>query len=122
MLALVGAGEPIQIEAGQRAIAAVPATAPAPWWREAGTVCEAVMAFGEGRHGHCAQQLLPLLPVAHGFGGSQAQRSLIYLTAMEAARRAGDAALWEALQSEAAARTAAAVPERPYRGIELKAA
>ena len=89
MLALVGAGEPAPIETGRRAIAAVPDTAPAPWWREAGTVCEAVMAFGEGRYGRCAQLLTPLLPAAHAFGGSRAQRSLIYLTAMESARRAG---------------------------------
>lgn len=122
MLALVGAGDPAQIEAGQRAVAAVPATAPAPWWREAGTLGEAVTAFGAGRYGHCAQLLLPLLPFTSGFGGSQAQRSLIYLTAMEAARRAGDAALWQALCSEGAARLGPGVAARPRRELELKAA
>ena len=55
---------------------------------------------------HCADLLLPLLGDTHGFGGSQAQRSLIHLTATEAARRAGDTLLWEALRSESAARKA----------------
>jgi tetratricopeptide (TPR) repeat protein len=122
MLALVGGGEPAQIEVGQRAMAAVPATATAPWWREAGTLCEAVMAFGAGRYAHCAQLLLPLLPAMNGFGGSQAQRSLIHLTAMEAARRGGDAALWEALRSEGAARQAPAIPARARRELELRVA
>jgi hypothetical protein len=80
------------------------------------------MAFGAGRYAHCAQLLLPLLPAANGFGGSQAQRSLIYLTAMEAARRAGDAALWEALRSEGAARQAPAIPARARRELELRVA
>ncbi|MDM0019834.1 tetratricopeptide repeat protein [Variovorax saccharolyticus] len=109
MLALVGAQEHEAAQAGRRAMAAVPAAAPGPWWAEAGTVCEAVMAFGEGRHAHCAELLLPLLPDAQGYGGSQAQRSLLHLTAMEAARRAGDAALWRGLDSEGSAR-------RPARG------
>ncbi|MBT2324898.1 tetratricopeptide repeat protein [Variovorax paradoxus] len=113
MLALVGAGEPASIETGRRAMAAVPDSAPAPWWKQAQTLCDAVMAFGEGRYGHCAQLLLPLLPVAHGFGGSQAQRSLIFLTATEAARRAGDEALWQALTGEARARVTAAAGHRP---------
>lgn len=85
-------------------MSAVPVTAPLPWWNEAGALCEAVMAFGDGAYARCAQLLLPLLPITHGFGGSQAQRSLIFLTAIEAARRAGDTALWKALASEGAAR------------------
>ncbi|RZL89252.1 MAG: tetratricopeptide repeat protein [Variovorax sp.] len=122
MLALVGAGERVEADAGQQAMAARPADAATPWWSEAATLCEAVMAFGEGRHAHCAQLLLPLLPATHGFGGSQAQRSLIYLTATEAARRAGDTALWRALQSEQAARKAAAWPRGARESVELKAA
>jgi len=88
MLAFVGAGEAAQIEAGRRAMAAVPPTAPAPWWNEADTLCEAIVAFGEARYRDCARLLAPLLPAGHGFGGSHAQRSLISLTATEAARRA----------------------------------
>jgi len=110
ILALVGAREADAAQAGRRAMAAVPSDAPGPWWSGAGTVCEAVMAFGEGRHARCAELLLPLLPDAQGYGGSQAQRSLLRLTAMEAARRAGDAALWCALGSEASAR-------RPAKGL-----
>ncbi|WP_077003035.1 tetratricopeptide repeat protein [Variovorax sp. KK3] len=104
MLALVGAGEASRIAQASAAIEAVPTGAPLPWWNEAGTLCDAVTAFGSGAYARCAQLLLPLLPIAHGFGGSQAQRSLIFLTAMEAARRAGDSALYDALASEAAMR------------------
>jgi hypothetical protein len=100
----VGAGETAHIEAARREIAAVPAAAPAPWWHEAEPLGEAMIDFGAGRYAACAQRLLPLLPVAYGFGGSQAQRSLLFLTATEAARRAGDTALWEALSSELRAR------------------
>jgi hypothetical protein len=104
MLAFVGAGEPSRIQEGRLAVAATPRTAPGPWWSEAGTVCEAMAAFGQGRHADCARLLSPLLRATQGFGGSQAQRSLIYLTAMEAARRDGDDALWQALRAEGLAR------------------
>jgi hypothetical protein len=116
LLAFVGAGKASRIAQGRAAIEAVAHDAPLPWWNEAGALCEAVTAFGRGDYARCAQLLLPLLPIAHGFGGSQAQRSLIFLTAMEAARRAGDSALHEALASEVAMRkpawTAADVDRR----------
>ena len=108
LLADVGSRDAARIQATRSAIEAVPAGAPAPWWSEAPAACEAMQAFGEGRYRDCARQLLPLLHVTHGFGGSQAQRSILALTATEAARRAGDAALYEALRSEAAARTGGA--------------
>ncbi|OUL99443.1 tetratricopeptide repeat protein [Variovorax sp. JS1663] len=104
MLAFVGAGDTARTARGRAGMGAVPAVAPLPWWSEAGALCEAVTAFGAGAYARCAELLLPLLPVTHGFGGSQAQRSLIFLTAMEAARRAGDTALFDALASEAVAR------------------
>ncbi|MDM0106170.1 tetratricopeptide repeat protein [Variovorax sp. J22R24] len=121
LLAFVGDGHSPYIETARRAIEAVPPTAPAPWWNEAGTLCEAVMAFGEGRYAHCADLLLPLLPDTRGFGGSQAQRSLIYLTATEASRRAGDTALWKALRSEGMARKAPVVQVARHERL-LKAA
>ena len=104
LVAQVGAGEAAHIEAARRAIDAVQPDAPAPWWNQAAPLCEAMVDFGAGRYAACAQRLLPLLPATYGFGGSQAQRSLLFLTATEAARRAGDTALWEALCSEARAR------------------
>ena len=110
LVALVGDGDAATVAAARRAVEAVPPTAPPPWWSEAGRLCEAVTAFGEGRYAHCAELLLPLLPDTQGFGGSQAQRSLIHLTATEAAHRAGDAALWQALRSEGIARKASIAP------------
>ena len=71
------------------------------------------MAFGEGRYG-TAPAAVAAAAGAQGFGGSQAQRNLIFLTAMEAARRAGDTALCEGLRSEAAARRPA-VPSASAR-------
>lgn len=66
------------------------------------------MAFGQGRYARCANLLLPILPATLPMGGSHAQRSLLFLTTAEAARRAGDTALAQALASEAAARKAPA--------------
>jgi tetratricopeptide (TPR) repeat protein len=106
LLAQIGSGSSEGIAAARAAVDAVPAaTAPQQWWHEAPAACAAMQAFGEGRYQDCADGLLPLLHATHGFGGSQAQRSIFQLTATEAARRAGDGALYQALCSEAAART-----------------
>jgi tetratricopeptide (TPR) repeat protein len=106
LLAQIGSGSSEGIAAARAAVDAVPAaTAPQQWWHEAPAACAAMQAFGEGRYQDCANGLLPLLHATHGFGGSQAQRSIFQLTATEAARRAGDGALYQALCSEAAART-----------------
>jgi len=122
LLAQIGAGDTARASELRARIDAVPLDdAPAQWWREAGTACEAMSAFGEGRYQDCARQLLPLLHSTHGFGGSQAQRSLFQVTAIEAARRAGDAALYEALRSEGVARqSAGAAPlRRPLQRAQL---
>ena len=42
----------------------------------------------------------PVRAIAHGFGGSHAQRDVIDLTLIEAAIRAGDRALAQALSAE----------------------
>jgi tetratricopeptide (TPR) repeat protein len=63
----------------------------------------AVHAFGQGRHAEAARLLRPLRSRAHRFGGSHAQRDVIDLTLIEAARRAGERSLAEALLSERAA-------------------
>ncbi len=123
LLAQIGSGSQEGIQAMASAMAAVPADdAPAPWWRQARATASAMCAFGEGRFGDCAQQLLPLLHHELGYGGSQAQRSLFHLTAMEAARRAGDCAMYEALRSESAARLPAQGDAPPARRPPQQAA
>lgn len=62
--------------------------------------CAAVAALVAGDSARCTALLLPLLPVAHVMGGSHAQRSLLLLTAQEAANRGGDLALAGALEAE----------------------
>ncbi len=120
LLAQIGAGEPALLDAARRAIAGVPDDAPAPWWCKAGSLCEALNAFGEGRYADSTQLLLPLLSATHGFGGSHVQRSLIHLTATEAARRAGDSALWEALRSEGTSRKTRSCTAAASMDFEVK--
>jgi tetratricopeptide (TPR) repeat protein len=50
-------------------------------------VCRAFIAFGRGDYGRAAKLLDKLPPAAHRFGGSQAQRHILHLTLLEAARR-----------------------------------
>jgi hypothetical protein len=60
----------------------------------------AIKAFGEGQHAQAVQELRAIRSQAHRFGGSHAQRDLIDLTLIEAARRAGQTDLWQALRDE----------------------
>jgi hypothetical protein len=62
----------------------------------------AMLAYGEGRYGEAAQLLRAVRSGAHRFGGSHAQRDLLDLTLIEAASRAGESALAEALRRERA--------------------
>lgn len=62
----------------------------------------AIHAFAQGRYGDAVTALRRVRPVAQRFGGSHAQRDLIDLTLIEAASRAGDRSLAEALQRERA--------------------
>jgi len=122
MLAFVGAGAAGLGAKGADAIAATAARpGAAPVWNDlAAPVCEALMAFGQGRYARCASLLLPLLPATAPMGGSHAQRSLLFITAAEAARRGGDTALAQALESEATARRSPAPPRAVARhGHEL---
>jgi tetratricopeptide (TPR) repeat protein len=52
-------------------------------------LCEAVRDFGDGRYGDAAERLAALRDGAIRFGGSHAQRDLLTLTLIEAARLAG---------------------------------
>ena len=60
----------------------------------------AIRAFGEGRYGDCVDLLRTVRNRAGRFGGSHAQRDLLDLTLIEAARRDGQGALVEALEAE----------------------
>ena len=125
LLAQIGAGSAEGIALLRAAMGVVHAdAAPAPWWRHAGVAADAMQAFGDARYDDCARELLPLLHAAQGYGGSHAQRGIFHLTACEAARRAGDRALHEALCSEAAARLPATreAAEAMPRRAQLKAA
>jgi tetratricopeptide (TPR) repeat protein len=61
---------------------------------------QAILAFGRGEYAACADLLRGIRSGAHRFGGSHAQRDLIDLTLLEAARRAGQDALAQALAFE----------------------
>lgn len=66
----------------------------------------AIHAFGAGRFDEAVQRLRPLRSRSHRFGGSHAQRDLIDLTLIEAADRAGQDLLADALRRERAERMA----------------
>jgi tetratricopeptide (TPR) repeat protein len=50
---------------------------------------EAVIAFAAGDHAGCVDRMMAVRDIAHRFGGSHAQRDVLTLTLVEAARRSG---------------------------------
>lgn len=60
----------------------------------------AMQAFARGEHARSLALLRPIRHEAHRFGGSHAQRDLLDLTIIEAARRSGASALARALADE----------------------
>jgi tetratricopeptide (TPR) repeat protein len=69
--------------------------------REVGLpVCRAIHAFGRGNYRMVTDELMPVRPIAHRFGGSHAQRDVLSLTLIEAAIRGKNTALTRALASE----------------------
>lgn len=60
----------------------------------------AVQAFAQQDYAQCVRLLRPVRHGAHRFGGSHAQRDVLDLTLLEAARRGGIAWLAEGLQAE----------------------
>lgn len=60
----------------------------------------AIKAYGDGNFAETVRLLRPIRAIAHRFGGSHAQRDVIDLTLIEAAFRAGNAALSAALSAE----------------------
>jgi hypothetical protein len=81
-------------------------------------LARALHAFGRGEYARAAELLLPLPPVAHRFGGSNAQRDLIHLTLAEAAIRAGAGRLADAVTAE----RIAAKPTSPFNWAQASAA
>lgn len=67
-----------------------------------GPVTRAIEAFGRGAYGEAVELLRPVRNRAARFGGSHAQRDIIDLTLIEAARRDGQRTLARALEAERA--------------------
>jgi len=63
---------------------------------------EGIHDFAHGRYAQAVEKLRSVRPVAHRFGGSHAQRDLIDLTLIEAAERADNDPLVDALRRERA--------------------
>jgi hypothetical protein len=82
--------------------------------REVGApATEAIVAFGRGDPARAVDLLRPIRSRAHRFGGSHAQRDLLDLTLLEAARRSGRTGLARALDAERAALSAQRAPAAP---------
>ena len=113
MMAFVGSGR----RDAQRAVidslrtAASGSADPAAFAREVGLdAALAMQAFGDGRYAETVRLLRPLRSHSHRFGGSHAQRDVIDLTLIEAAKRAQQEALASALAAERLARRGAGQP------------
>ena len=63
-------------------------------------LAQALLSFQGGHYADTVQRLRPLRYIASRFGGSHAQRDLLDLTLIEAAKRDGDLSLVQALSAE----------------------
>jgi hypothetical protein len=103
MMAFVGAGRgdlAEQVLAAQRT-AMTQDNDNASFTRDVGhALTRAVQAFGDGQYAEVVRLIRPVRNTAHRFGGSHAQRDVIDLTLIEAAFRAGDHDLAQALSGE----------------------
>lgn len=105
VMAFVGAGRPhaaaTVLEAQANALERDDDNA--KFTREVGQpVVLGIKAFAEGDYAETVRLLRPVRDIAHRFGGSHAQRDLLDLTLIEAACRAGQTTLSEALAAERA--------------------
>lgn len=105
LISFIGAGRADlvgqQMETLRRVARSDPGASNAAMTAEVGLpVGEALVAFHDGRYRDCIDRLRPVRTIASRFGGSHAQRDLLDLTLLEAARRAGDHALLRALSAE----------------------
>ncbi|MBL8554315.1 MAG: tetratricopeptide repeat protein [Phenylobacterium sp.] len=83
-------------------------------------VAQAFLAYGRGQHRRAVDLLRDVRSIAHRFGGSHAQRDVLDLTLIDAARRLGDAALERALVAERKA-ALPVVHRRPRGSVALGA-
>lgn len=115
-MVFVAAGDGAAVETLRAAAGAAAASTPsgdAIWRRLMLPAIDGFAALLDGQPARCADLLLPLLPVTQPMGGSHAQRQVLLLTALEAARRSGHRALADALAAEQGVhRIDAAVPRR----------
>ncbi|NKB49460.1 MAG: tetratricopeptide repeat protein [Alphaproteobacteria bacterium] len=63
-------------------------------------LARAIQAFGQGDYATTVDLILPMVEIAHRFGGSNAQRDVVHRTLVEAAIRAGRDSLAQALVAE----------------------
>ncbi|MBI5941188.1 MAG: tetratricopeptide repeat protein [Caulobacterales bacterium] len=104
-MAFVGAGRSdalAALRAAQRRAAERPGDN-AAFLAVAEPVVRGLAAYGEGDWRGTVEALQPVRATAHRFGGSHAQRDVIDLTLLEAARRAGDAGMAAAIEADRAA-------------------
>jgi hypothetical protein len=85
-------------------------------------LARALLAFEHGKYAATIDLLRPLRNIAQRFGGSHAQRDLIDLTLIEAARRAGETSLVRALANERLALKPESPLARRYRDQGTKQA
>lgn len=116
MMAFVGAGR----EAEATALLAAQAVAldspgdNAAFVREVGQpAMQAIHAFGRGDDQRAIAALREVCPRSHRFGGSHAQRDVLDLTLIAAARRAGDHDLARTLLADRHPETPLATPKTP---------
>lgn len=69
-------------------------------WEVGDPLCSALRAFGREDYGTCISLLRPIRSRLNRFGGSHAQRDVVDLTLLEAARRDGHYALLRELANE----------------------
>jgi hypothetical protein len=90
----------------------------ASFTREVGhAATRAILAFGEADYAQATELLRPIRSYAHRFGGSHAQRDLIDLTLIEAAKRSGREGLANALVAERTAAKSAAMPAPAAKAV-----
>lgn len=115
-MVFAGAGDGAAVRTLRAAVCAAAAATPsgdAVWRRLMLPAIDGFAALIDGEPARCAELLLPLLPVTQLMGGSHAQRQVLLLTALEAARRSGNRALADALTAEKGVhRVDVAVPRR----------
>lgn len=103
IIAFVGAGRDdlVQTMVQAQSAALERADDNAAFTREVGFAAgQAIVAFGQQDWRRCVNLLRSVRSQSHRFGGSLAQRDLIDLTLIEAARRSGDMALHRAFEDE----------------------